>query len=1060
MTLLGCLVYTLCISQFSKLYEHQILPVSELQVQAMPSIDNQVLIIQEKNRRKSTESAPKFAYPISVHFDIQKSENWESVGDQSIWRLVVESKGAHSLNLGFSKFYLPPSASLFIYDYFGDERLRPFLPSDNEEHEQLWAPLISSDKVIIEINVNSVEVDDVQLILNYVNHDFMDVQKSISGACHIDVNCGTSTGYPGVDEFRDQIRSIGLYTIQGVSICSGFLINNTRQDCRPYFMTANHCNLNADNAVSMVTYWNYENSYCREPGSYNSAEEGDGVLSQFNTGAILRSTWGASDFTLVEMDDVIPEEVNPYFCGWDISSNLPSRGVVIHHPNLEEKRISFKYSSLYLGEWGQEANPIANGKHLIVDAWDLGSTEEGSSGAPLLNRQGLVVGQLHGGLASCGNEEYDAFGRLFSSWTGGGMPENRLRDWLDPENLGLLNLPGRNCIFNIKLSDNNFTKCNSDGFFEIAIGVGESFQGPVELTFEALPFGAFAFFEQTSINPGQSTNLIVSNLNELSAGSYSMDIVARDQIQSKRITLNFIILSAVSESPILLFPEHRSTIDVSESLLIWDEDLTTNIYKLQIARDENFTDLIVDRVLSDNSYDASDIFTANQAYFYRVKSVNLCGESDWSTVYQFLTINLFCIDDQDFQAQEISQGEPSIIFAPILNETEGAVMSVKVNNIQGEHSFVSDLRFSLISPKGTEVQLIGDKCSFTQDFNLSFSDEGVSEIVCPLTNEIIYKPLQSLSTFKGESALGVWNLKVEDRNKFDGGILQSWSIEICVNSSDDFSLTGEFETLNMCTNESYNLPLTLGAGFDMNSNLVFQSNNPSIVEITQLEGDLNALINPTANALPGNYPIIINVRDVFGNKANYELDAVIIDDPVVFELLDPADQTILENQDFNLDWSISTFAQSYIINVGLDENFDNEIFRDTVRETNYELPDIFASGQIYYWKVTATNRCGQMSSETRSFSVEQSNSTKSSIKQSLTIYPNPTAHFIQIQNAGNNVGEVNLLIHTIDGKLIYEKSVQIGSDAYSIPVSNWASGIYIISAYYQTNTQISRIVVQ
>jgi subtilisin-like proprotein convertase family protein len=1058
--LLGCMACTFGMGQISMSHKQQILSVSELPIQLMPALQNQDLVFQEETRRKSSDTAAKFAYPFSVDYDIQKSGTWESVGDHSIWRLVIESEGAHSLNLGFNKFHLPPTAKLYIYDYFGGERLRPFLPADNEEHEQLWAPLIASDKIVIEVNVKSKEVDDVQLVLNYVNHDFMDVQKSISGACHIDVSCGSSTGYPGVDDFRDQIRSIGLYTIQGVSICTGFLVNNTKQDCRPYFMTANHCNLNADNAPSMVTYWNYENSYCREPGSYNSAEDGDGVLSQFNTGAILRSTWSPSDFTLVEMDDEIPEQVNPYFCGWDISNNLPSRGVVIHHPNLEEKRISFKYSSLYLGEWGQQANPIVNGNHLIVDAWDLGSTEDGSSGGPLFNRQGLVVGQLHGGLATCGNEEYDAFGRLYSSWTGGGTKETRLRDWLDPESLGVLSLSGVNCVFNIELSDNNFTKCNADGYFEIAVGVSESFQGAVELTFEGLPNGAFAFFEQTTIQSNENTKLIVSNLEELAAGSYTIHIVARDQVQTVKVELNFHILSEVSAAPALLFPEQRSMIDISESLLLWDGDPTTNIYKLQIARDEDFTDVLIDQVLSGNSYDASNTFAANQAYFYRVKSINICGESEWSTIYQFLTVNLFCINEQDVEAQEISQGEPSIIYASIANEIEGKVLSVKVDNISGVHSFVSDLRFSLISPEGTEVQLIRDKCAFTQDFDFGFSDEGVADIVCPLTNETVYQPLQALSTFRGESALGEWTLKVEDKNMFDGGMLESWSIEICVNSSDDFSLTGTIDTLNMCTNETFNLPLSLGAGFDTDSNLMFESSDPNITRITATTSGVHLVINPDANAAPGHYPITLQVIDMFDNTASYELDITILDQPSIFDLIEPVDQTILENQNLNLNWLNSTYAENYMVSVHLNESLSSEIFRDTINDTNYVLPDIFTADQVYYWQVTATNRCGQRSSETRSFTLEQSNNTESVTDLGVHIYPNPTKEFIHIQDLSKSLDKVKLHIQSIDGRVVYKNEIEFGADIHSIPISNWTAGMYIISIFDERRTQISRIVVQ
>ena len=83
------------------------------------------------------------------------------------------------------------------------------------------------------------------------------------------------------------------------------MINNLRNDNTPYFLTANHCGINASNAPSMVVYWNFENSTCRTPGSAASGGVGDGDLSEFSTGAIFRAANAASDFCLVELDDVI-----------------------------------------------------------------------------------------------------------------------------------------------------------------------------------------------------------------------------------------------------------------------------------------------------------------------------------------------------------------------------------------------------------------------------------------------------------------------------------------------------------------------------------------------------------------------------------------------------------------------------------------------------------------------------------------------------------------------------------------------------------------------------------
>jgi len=80
------------------------------------------------------------------------------------------------------------------------------------------------------------------------------------------------------------------------------------------------------------------------------------------------------------------------------------------------------------------------------------------------------------------------------------------------------------------------------------------------------------------------------------------------------------------------------------------------------------------------------------------------------------------------------------------------VQNIEVTNIRGVHSFISDLRMSLISPSGIEVVLLDRKCASDQDFNLGFSDNG-TDLTCPLTNEIVLKPEMPLSVFNGELAI-------------------------------------------------------------------------------------------------------------------------------------------------------------------------------------------------------------------------------------------------------------------------------------------------------------------
>jgi hypothetical protein len=150
----------------------------------------------------------------------------------------------------------------------------PFTAADNEDHGQLWSPILLGDEIIIEASLPSEKAGDLELALTYVNHGYAEFGKPhtiTSGSCNLDVVC------PEGDAWRDQIRSVAVISTGGSTFCTGFLVNNTAQDLKGYFMTANHCGINSGNAPSLVTYWNYENSWCRPVGSPASGGPGDGT---------------------------------------------------------------------------------------------------------------------------------------------------------------------------------------------------------------------------------------------------------------------------------------------------------------------------------------------------------------------------------------------------------------------------------------------------------------------------------------------------------------------------------------------------------------------------------------------------------------------------------------------------------------------------------------------------------------------------------------------------------------------------------------------------------------
>lgn len=400
-----------------------------LEAQAVQTIKLQAVDVRKEHdkevAREVKGEAPRFAIVNDVTVaPVAEKATWEMVGDNMVWKRRVVSKNSVSLNFGFEQFNLPEGAKVEIYASDFSSHIRPFTSNDNNPSGQLWTPVIYADDVMIEVTVPAAKMDELKLELTSINQGFRTFTQKTekSGSCNVDVVCSEG------DDWRDEINSVAVISTGGSTFCTGFMVNNTSNDRTPYFMTANHCRVtNARAAASLVTYWNYQASECG--GSRN------GRQAQFNTGAEFLAANAASDFAIMKLYQQPNAEWGVTYAGWDRSGENATMAVAIHHPATDEKAISFENdpttNTLYLKE-----EQVANATHVRVTDWDVGTTEPGSSGSPLFNQDHRVIGQLHGGYASCTSQTSDWYGRIFVSWEGAGTPSTRLKDHLDSAGTG------------------------------------------------------------------------------------------------------------------------------------------------------------------------------------------------------------------------------------------------------------------------------------------------------------------------------------------------------------------------------------------------------------------------------------------------------------------------------------------------------------------------------------------------------------------------------------------------------------------------------------------------
>lgn len=409
---------------------------------------------------------------IPVSINLSNSGSWTVLADGTkVWRLIISSKGARALGLYFSEeVQIPAGGTLFAYNANGRQILGAYTSATDDFQAM---EMVQGDQLYLEYSAPAWVQELPVFNINEVVYFYRGVEDHVAvfadaasqekaSSCEVDVACSEGNNW------ANQIRSVVHYTFNdgtGTYVCSASTINNTANDCKPYILTAWHCGerVAGQSIATWVWYWNYQKTTCAT-GSANASDPSKG--SKTMTGGTVRASAGngtlnnppgqyevaGSDFYLVELNAQPPSSYNVYYAGWDRTNNGSATGVGIHHPAGSAKKISTYTQALA----GATYNGGASNAHWRV-FWSAttngyGVTEGGSSGSPIFNSNGLIVGQLSGGASACtangagtgtGPDKNDLYGKIYSDWDQNGTTAAaQLKPWLDPNNTGVTTLAG------------------------------------------------------------------------------------------------------------------------------------------------------------------------------------------------------------------------------------------------------------------------------------------------------------------------------------------------------------------------------------------------------------------------------------------------------------------------------------------------------------------------------------------------------------------------------------------------------------------------------------------
>jgi len=359
-----------------------------------------------------------------------------------VWTAAVESPGATALRVHFTDFSLPPNAELYFYNMDGTV-FGPYRDKGYTKDGDFWTNTVSGSVAFLQLRLYSpATVKDLQdshfvvQDIGYLGEKFLlpflqrlDKYRgpisstlehcSFNEPCVEDASC-----YSGgvIDDAKYAVGHMQWVSGAWIYYCSGGLVADTVDTSQvPYFLTANHCISKSKDSKNLECFWQYWTDSCQ-----GACYDPVGVVPR-TLGADILSSDKTGDYTLMQLWDTPP--AGSVFMGWTAEP-------VAFTDGTELFRISYPQGA-----------PQAYSRHEVdinagtCTGWPrgdwiysrdvIGATEGGSSGSPVYNLSGQIVGQLSG---ACGTNVDDVCDSVNNATVDGAFATyfNTVKQWLDP----------------------------------------------------------------------------------------------------------------------------------------------------------------------------------------------------------------------------------------------------------------------------------------------------------------------------------------------------------------------------------------------------------------------------------------------------------------------------------------------------------------------------------------------------------------------------------------------------------------------------------------------------
>lgn len=439
------------------------------EITIIPQIDRAALANEDAADKES--GAPIRAailYPLVA--DTGNSGIWSELSNSNKkWILTITTPDSYGVIVRYSDFYIPQGGKLYVYNKDYPENTVVYTNEDNIDGGPYSTEVTDGDQITLEYVGPSSGTKTPHFEISEIGYKYRALDNfdssdnklkgfnDAANTCMININC--TQGDDWQKQKKGVVRIISKIGSQ-LYYCSGSLVNNTNKDKTPYVLSACHCfNTNGMVADMPTTeYWfDYEFSGCENETARPETKRIIGAES-----LVFNPLNGGSDGALVKLSKSVDSDWDVYYNGWNVESrdNIITNGAVIHHPQGDVKKITLYSNSLRTASWSANGEVSTPNAHWVI-SYSEGVTEGGSSGAPIFDQNGLIVGTLTGGSSSCKNiSNNDYYAKFAYNWDKSTDTNLQMKKYLDPDNKGVTQLAGWDGIASEIILEEDYANLN------------------------------------------------------------------------------------------------------------------------------------------------------------------------------------------------------------------------------------------------------------------------------------------------------------------------------------------------------------------------------------------------------------------------------------------------------------------------------------------------------------------------------------------------------------------------------------------------------------------------